>query len=113
MVFNIQATNNGAASQAACDDFREDDVTTHRTGPAKRRGGVSAEVYTEEDAACYIKKVKQEAHQLVGQAKRSAAKIRPKAIRGDIFDFSINADRKQLVTSYTVWLQTRPVWMSM
>ena len=37
------------------------------------------------------KVIKQEAHQLVGPAKRSATKIRPKAV----FRTSINADRKR------------------
>jgi hypothetical protein len=38
---------------------REDDISVanHRSCPTRRRGGVSAEVYTEEDAACYVKKV--------------------------------------------------------
>ena len=38
---------------------RDDDVTmaTMPSCPPGRRGGVSAEVYREEDAACYVKKV--------------------------------------------------------
>jgi len=32
-------------------------MTTMPSCPAGRRGGVSAEVYCEEDAACYVKKV--------------------------------------------------------
>jgi len=32
-------------------------MATVLSGPAGRRGGVSAEVYREEDAACYVKKV--------------------------------------------------------
>jgi len=41
-------------------DDRDDDVTmaTMPSCPAGRRGGVSAEVYREEDVACYVKKVK-------------------------------------------------------
>jgi len=39
---------------------RDDDFAMARapSGPAGRRGGVSAEVYREEDAACYVKRVK-------------------------------------------------------
>jgi len=39
-------------------DDRDEDVTMMPLCPAGRRGGVSAEVYREEDAACYVKKVK-------------------------------------------------------
>jgi len=41
-------------------DDRDDDVAmaTVPSGPAGRRGGVSAEVFSEEDAKCYVKKVK-------------------------------------------------------
>jgi len=40
-------------------DDRDDDVAMAavQSAPAGRRGGVSAEVYREEDAACYVKKV--------------------------------------------------------
>ena len=39
---------------------RDDDVAMAAvpSGPAGRRGGFSGEVYREEDAACYVKKVK-------------------------------------------------------
>ena len=38
------------------------------------------------------KLLRQEAHQLVGQAKRCATKIQPKAFWGDIFDHFSNFD---------------------
>jgi len=41
-------------------DDRDDDVAMAAMSscPAGRRGGVSAEVYREEDVACYVKKVR-------------------------------------------------------
>ena len=38
---------------------------------------------------------KQDAHHLVGQAKRCATKIRPKVVRGGIFDHFSNFDKCQ------------------
>ena len=52
-------------------------------------------------------KIKQEAHQLVGQAKRRPTKIQPKATEGSISAVcrtSRNADRKKMMTSYPVRL---------
>ena len=61
--------------------------------------------------------VKQEAHQLVGQAKRRATKIQLEAVRCGIFDssFKITPDQKEGVGRdiYPVWLQSRSVWMSL
>ena len=47
--------------------------------------------------------------------KSHASKMRPKAVGGGIFGCfrtSINADWKQLATSYPMWLTTRSAWMS-
>ena len=62
------------------------------------------------------KTCKQKAFQTVRQAKRCATKIRHKAVVGGIFgrfSTSTNADWKQLVTSYPVWLETMSAWMFM
>jgi len=40
------------------DDNDDVAMATMPSCPAGRRGGVSAEVYREEDVACYVKKVK-------------------------------------------------------
>ena len=57
---------------------------------------------------CY----KQEAHQLEGQAKRRATKIRNKAVESGIFDrFSFEL-REMPMMSYPVWLYNRSAWIS-